>query len=137
VHTLLHASWVNQIETWFSILQRRVLKHGSFASAAALTPRVLGSVGQPKRVVPAPDAAGQRALRTRRRSDLSCPRAASRHQRVAIGDRHSHRGAGSRLLTVARYSLSSNGSLRCTPGFSLPENEPGTNLGRGPPQEVT
>ena len=30
VHTPLHASWVNQIEVWFSILQRRVLRHGSF-----------------------------------------------------------------------------------------------------------
>lgn len=30
VHTPLHASWVNQIEVWFSILQRRVLRCGSF-----------------------------------------------------------------------------------------------------------
>ena len=30
VHTPLHASWVNQIELWFSILERRVLRHGSF-----------------------------------------------------------------------------------------------------------
>lgn len=45
VHTPIHASWVNQIEIWFSILQRRVLKHGSFSSAAQLTTRVLGFVG--------------------------------------------------------------------------------------------
>jgi transposase len=44
VHTPLHASWVNQVEIWFSILQRRVLKHGSFVSAAELTARVLGFV---------------------------------------------------------------------------------------------
>lgn len=30
VHTPTHASWVNQIELWFSILERRVLRHGSF-----------------------------------------------------------------------------------------------------------
>lgn len=30
VHTPMHASWVNQIELWFSILERRVLRHGSF-----------------------------------------------------------------------------------------------------------
>jgi len=30
VYTPLHASWVNQIEQWFSILQRRVLRYGRF-----------------------------------------------------------------------------------------------------------
>lgn len=36
VHTPLHASWVNQIEVWFSILQRRVLRYGSFDHASRL-----------------------------------------------------------------------------------------------------
>lgn len=36
VHTPLHASWVNQIEVWFSILQRRVLRYGSFEHASRL-----------------------------------------------------------------------------------------------------
>lgn len=36
VYTPRHASWVNQVEIWFSILQRRVLKHGSFSSPADL-----------------------------------------------------------------------------------------------------
>ena len=31
VYTPKHASWMNQIEIWFSILHRRVLKYGSFA----------------------------------------------------------------------------------------------------------
>jgi len=44
VFTPLHASWVNQIEIWFSILHRRVLKHSSFASAPELTAAVLGFV---------------------------------------------------------------------------------------------
>ena len=30
VYTPLHASWVNQVEMWFSILQRRVIRNGSF-----------------------------------------------------------------------------------------------------------
>lgn len=32
VYTPKHASWMNQIEIWFSILHRRVLQHGDFAS---------------------------------------------------------------------------------------------------------
>lgn len=31
--TPLHASWVNQVEIWFSILARRVLKHASFPTS--------------------------------------------------------------------------------------------------------
>lgn len=38
--TPLHASWVNQIECWFSLLARRVLRHGSFTSAAELSAAV-------------------------------------------------------------------------------------------------
>lgn len=44
VHTPLHASWVNQIEIWFSILQRRVIRYGSFESAADLRSRVLSFI---------------------------------------------------------------------------------------------
>ena len=44
VHTPLHASWINQVEIWFSILQRRVLRHGSFTSVAMLCERVLGFI---------------------------------------------------------------------------------------------
>jgi transposase len=44
VHTPLHASWVNQVEIWFSILQRRVLKHGSFRSRDELRRAVLGFI---------------------------------------------------------------------------------------------
>jgi transposase len=32
VYTPKHASWLNQVEIWFSILQRRVLEHGDFAT---------------------------------------------------------------------------------------------------------
>jgi len=44
VHTPLHASWVNQVEIWFSILAKRVLKYGSFASKSELRRRVLGFI---------------------------------------------------------------------------------------------
>jgi len=36
VYTPIHASWVNQVEVWFSVLARRVLKHASFATAEEL-----------------------------------------------------------------------------------------------------
>jgi transposase len=44
VFTPLHASWVNQVEIWFSILQRRVLRHGSFDDRNMLADRVVGFV---------------------------------------------------------------------------------------------
>ena len=44
VHTPLHASWVNQVEIWFSILQRRVIRHGSFDDVAAVRAAVLGFI---------------------------------------------------------------------------------------------
>lgn len=40
VYTPKHCSWLNQIEIWFSILMRRVLKRGNFASKAALQQRI-------------------------------------------------------------------------------------------------
>lgn len=41
VYTPKHASWMNQIEVWFSILQRRVLRYGSFHSVAHLEREVI------------------------------------------------------------------------------------------------
>ena len=40
LYTPKHTSWLNQIELWFSILARRVLKRGNFASTAALEQRL-------------------------------------------------------------------------------------------------
>jgi transposase len=40
VYTPLHASWVNQVEIWFGILQRRILKHGNFATPEAMVTRL-------------------------------------------------------------------------------------------------
>lgn len=44
VYTPLHASWLNQIEIWFGILHKRILKYGSFKTAQELTDRVCGFV---------------------------------------------------------------------------------------------
>ena len=41
VYVPKHTSWLNQIEIWFSILVRRVLKRGTFASVDALRARIL------------------------------------------------------------------------------------------------
>lgn len=41
VYTPKHASWLNQIECWFSILVRRLLKRSSFSSTLELKRRIL------------------------------------------------------------------------------------------------
>ena len=41
VYTPVHGSWLNQIEVWFGILQRKALKHGSFISEDELRMAVL------------------------------------------------------------------------------------------------
>ncbi len=46
VYTPKHASWVNQIEIWFSLMQRRILRRGHFASKADLVNRIDGFMGQ-------------------------------------------------------------------------------------------
>jgi transposase len=43
-YTPKHASWMNQIEMWFSILVRKLLKRASFTSTADLQTRVLAFV---------------------------------------------------------------------------------------------
>ena len=44
VHTPKHASWLNQVECWFSILERRLLRHGSFPDVGTVNARVLGFI---------------------------------------------------------------------------------------------
>jgi hypothetical protein len=39
-----HTSWLNQIEIWFSILVRRLLKHASFKSTEELKKRILAFI---------------------------------------------------------------------------------------------
>ena len=44
VYVPKHTSWLNQIEIWFSILVRRVLKRGNFTSTAALRDKILAFI---------------------------------------------------------------------------------------------
>ena len=41
VYTPKHSSWLNQVEIWFSILVRRLLKRASFSSRSELRQRIL------------------------------------------------------------------------------------------------
>lgn len=43
-YTPKHASWMNQIEIWFSILARKVLKRGNFTSTDDLKAKVLAFI---------------------------------------------------------------------------------------------
>lgn len=40
VYTPRHASWLNQVEIWFSILTRRLLKRGNFSSTTDLKQKI-------------------------------------------------------------------------------------------------
>ncbi len=44
VYTPKHCSWLNQVELWFSILSRRLLKRGSFRSTEELKERLVAFV---------------------------------------------------------------------------------------------
>ncbi len=43
-HTPKHASWMNQVEIWFSILMRKLLRRASFLSGADLEAKVLAFI---------------------------------------------------------------------------------------------
>lgn len=43
-YTPKHASWMNQVEIWFSILVRKLLKRGNFTSVADLKAKVLAFI---------------------------------------------------------------------------------------------
>jgi len=44
VYVPKHTSWLNQIESWFSILVRRVIKRGNFTSVADLREKILSFI---------------------------------------------------------------------------------------------
>ena len=54
VYTPKHASWLNQIEIWFSILMRRLLKRASFSSVEELSERILAFIDYFNRVAAKP-----------------------------------------------------------------------------------
>src|SRR5581483_7435204 len=43
-YTPKHGSWLNQIEIWFGVLQRRVIRRGTFCSKADLARRILAYI---------------------------------------------------------------------------------------------
>ena len=44
IHTPLHASWLNQIEIFFSVIQKKVVTPNNFASLEQLSATLLGFV---------------------------------------------------------------------------------------------
>jgi len=44
LYTPKHTNWLNQIELWLSILVRRLLKRGNFASVEDLRQRILAFI---------------------------------------------------------------------------------------------
>lgn len=44
VCTPIHASWLNQVEIWFSILERRILANADYVSVAAAAARINGFI---------------------------------------------------------------------------------------------
>lgn len=54
VYTPRHCSWLNQIEMWFSVFARRVLRRGSFASKSELAEKTRGFIDYFNRVLAKP-----------------------------------------------------------------------------------
>jgi hypothetical protein len=54
VYTPKHSSWLNQVEIWFSILVRRVIRRGSFTSKADLRAKILNFIEYFNRVLAKP-----------------------------------------------------------------------------------
>ena len=53
-YTPKHASWMNQVEIWFSILARKLLKRGNFTSVADLVAKVLAFIDYYNRTMAKP-----------------------------------------------------------------------------------
>ncbi len=53
-YTPVHASWMNQVEIWFSILARKVLKRGNFTSVEDLKAKVLSFIAYYNRTMARP-----------------------------------------------------------------------------------
>jgi transposase len=49
-----HTSWLNQIECWFSILMRRLLKRGNFTSTQDLKQKILDFIAYYNRTFATP-----------------------------------------------------------------------------------
>jgi hypothetical protein len=49
-----HTSWLNQIEIWFSVLVRRVIKRGNFTSVKDLRDKILAFIAYFNRTLAKP-----------------------------------------------------------------------------------
>ncbi len=54
VYTPKHCSWLNQVEIWFSILVRKLLRRGNFTSTADLRARILAFIAYFNQTMPKP-----------------------------------------------------------------------------------
>ena len=54
VYTPKHSSWLNQVEIWFSILVRRVIRRGSFTSKEDLRTKILNFIAYFNQVMAKP-----------------------------------------------------------------------------------
>jgi transposase len=54
VYTPKHSSWLNQVEIWFSILVRRVIRRGSFTSTEDLRTKILNFIAYFNKVLAKP-----------------------------------------------------------------------------------
>src|SRR4028118_1655691 len=54
VYVPKHTSWLNQIECWFSILMRRLLKRGNFTSTDDLRQKILDFIAYFNRTMAKP-----------------------------------------------------------------------------------
>ena len=54
VYTPKHSSWLNQVEIWFSILVRRVIRRGSFTSEDDLRTKILDFIAYFNKVMAKP-----------------------------------------------------------------------------------
>jgi hypothetical protein len=54
IYTPKHCSWLNQIEIWFSILSRRLLRRGNFTSTQDLKEQILRFIGYFNRTMAKP-----------------------------------------------------------------------------------
>jgi transposase len=110
VYTPKHASWMNQVEIWFSILQRRIIKHGDFATKTVQAQRVLGFIDHWNRVEGHPFRWTWRTDRLQNRGD-----AAARHSTRAARRRTPSRHAGNHPATPPRRQASANSEARRRP----------------------
>jgi len=54
VYTPVHTSWLNQVEIWFSILVRRLLRRGNFTSVDDLKQHILDFIAYFNRTMAKP-----------------------------------------------------------------------------------